>query len=240
MKWSKLRRKLYFLLILWVFLLKPSYTLWITPQDFAKWKTLLRYISVVSFISVAYVVVKLKISKILVLIENPWNSPFLGFLALIPPNIVPSCWNFDQREFNKTNTLLGKSFKLLKFGSNKTHWKSTVLVHFGAQFTAGKPKILLKTKISAKTTSLGIPNNISARSQRNHIVLVKLSENLEAQIGSKSPPPIGLCQRVIRNPHIAYNRTFYLYFLYGKFQLLGICRSQLYPVKTTSFGSWLY
>ena len=39
----------------------PSYTLWVTPQDSAKWKTLLRYISVVSFLRVAFAVVKLKI-----------------------------------------------------------------------------------------------------------------------------------------------------------------------------------
>ena len=54
--WGK---KLIFWLILWVCLFMPSYTLWITPQDFAKWKTLLRYISVVSIISIAYEVVKL-------------------------------------------------------------------------------------------------------------------------------------------------------------------------------------
>ena len=40
------------------------------------------------------------------------------------------------------------------------HPKFTILVHFGAQFTAGKPKIMLKTKFSARTTSLGISNNI--------------------------------------------------------------------------------
>ena len=45
---------------------------------------------------------------------------------------------------NKTNTV----FKNLS--------KFWILFHFGAQFTAGKPKMLLKTKISAKTTSLGI------------------------------------------------------------------------------------
>ena len=38
----------------------PSYILWDTRQDFAKWNTLFRYISVVSCVSIAYVVVKLK------------------------------------------------------------------------------------------------------------------------------------------------------------------------------------
>ena len=45
---------------------------------------------------------------------------------------------------NKTNTV---------FKNPSQFW---ILFHFGAQFTAGKPKILLKTKISAKTSSLGI------------------------------------------------------------------------------------
>ena len=36
------------------------------------------------------------------------------------------------------------------------HTKFTVLVNFGAQFTAEKPKILLKPKISGKQASLGI------------------------------------------------------------------------------------
>ena len=53
------------------------------------------------------------------------------------------------------------------------------LVHFGAQFTAGKPKILLKNKISAKTASLGISNNISARFQKNHRIIVKLSKKTQ-------------------------------------------------------------
>ena len=76
-----------------------------------------------------------------------------------------------------------KYFKSLNFGSNGTYAKFTVLVHFGVQFTAGKPKILLKTKISAKTASLGIINNISPRSEKNHKILVKLS--LKTFFGSK-------------------------------------------------------
>ena len=34
---------------------------------------------------------------------------------------------------------------------------------------------------------------------------------------------------------IACNRTFHLYLLDAKFQLLGICRSQLYPEEATVF-----
>ena len=110
--------------------------------------------------------------------------------ALTPPNIVRSCWNFEQRyPSNKTNTLLGKSFKILNFGSNGTHPKFTVLVHFGTQFTIGKPKQFLKTKISAKTSSLWISINVSPRSQKHHRILIKLSKKtFWAQIGSKLPP----------------------------------------------------
>ena len=44
-----------------------------------------------------------------------------------------------------------------------------------------------------------------------------------------------LCQKVIRNSHMTYNRTFQQYFLDAKFQPLGICCSQLYPKETTIF-----
>ena len=71
-------------------------------------------------------------------------APFFEFWALTPPNIVRSCWNFEQRKFsNKTKTVFEKSFKILNFGPNGTHLKFTVLVHFGAQFSTRKPKIFL-------------------------------------------------------------------------------------------------
>ena len=101
---------------------------------------------------------------------------FCFFLTLVPSNNVQS-WNFDQRHPNNTNILIEKSLKILKFCSNGTNWTSTDLVRFGAQFVAGKPKILLKSKLSPKTASLGISNNVSARSQnKNHRILVKLSK----------------------------------------------------------------
>ena len=83
-----------------------------------------------------------------------------------------------------------------------------------------------------------LQNNVSPRSQKSQF-FVKLSKKQKGgpQIEPKLSP-MGLCQRVIRNSYIAYNRTFYLYFLDAKFQLLGICSSQLYPEETTIFGSW--
>ena len=116
--------------------------------------------------------------KFFVLIQHLWNCPFLGILGLISPNTVWSCWDFDQRHFsNKTNTVFEKSLKIMNFGSNEIHPKFTVPVHFRAQFTARKPKILLKTKISGKTTSLGISNNVIPRSQKDHRILVTLSKS---------------------------------------------------------------
>ena len=56
------------------------------------------------------------------------------------------------------------------------HPNFTVLAHFRAQFTARKSKILFKTKMSGKTTSLGILNNVSPWSQKTHRIFVKLSK----------------------------------------------------------------
>ena len=98
----------------------------------------------------------------------------------------------------------------------------TVLVHLEVQFTTGKSKILLKTKIFAKAVSLVISNNVSPRPQKNHRILVKLSN---INIFLNQIATMGLHQSVIRNSHIAYNKTIHLYFLDAKFQLLGICSS---------------
>ena len=83
-------------------------------------------------------------------------------------------------------TVFKKSFKILNFGSNGMQLKFTVLIHIGAQYTDGKPKILVKTKISAKTTFSEIINNVTPRSQKNHIILVKLSHK------AFSGPKLGL------------------------------------------------
>ena len=57
-----------------------------------------RYILVVSFFSIAYVILKLKMFKIFCIdsASIKWTL-FRIFWALTPPNIVWSCWKFDQR-----------------------------------------------------------------------------------------------------------------------------------------------
>ena len=102
-----------------------------------------------------------------------------------------------------------------------------------------EPKVLLKTKISAKATSLGISNYISPRFQKDHRILVKLSKKnpfFGPKLGLNCP--LGPHQKVVRNSHIAYSKTIHLYFLDAKFQLLGICQFRLYSEEpTTFFGS---
>ena len=80
--WTK---KLIFWLILRGFLYISSDTLWVTPQDFAKLKTLLRYIFVVSFISITYVVLKLKIFKVFWINSASMQWFFLGVFGLLLP-----------------------------------------------------------------------------------------------------------------------------------------------------------
>ena len=200
-KWLKLCQKNWFFSSFWKFFLcMLYYTLWVMSQYFSNWKILLRYSSVVGFISTGHVVEKF---KVFLLIQYPWDGPFLGFLGLYSLNYCSICLKWSVVVPNQTNTVFQKSFKILNFGSNGMHPKFTVLVHFGAQFTARKPKILLKTRISAKTTyrpiSLGISNNISLRSEKNHypckIKQKKFSFSFflggsegRGQIGSKFPP----------------------------------------------------
>ena len=80
--WTK---KLIFWLILRGFLYISSDTLWVTPQDFAKLKTLLRYIFVVSFISITYVVLKLKIFKVFWINSASMQWFFLSVFGLLLP-----------------------------------------------------------------------------------------------------------------------------------------------------------
>ena len=179
-----------FWLILWVFLFIPTYTLWVTSQDFTKLKTILGYISVVNFISIAFMVVKLKNFKVSLYWFSIHEMAILGgFLGRYSPKYCSILLRFwSEVVSNNTNTVFKKSFKNLNFSLNGRHPKSAVQFQFGAQFNAGKPKILLKTKHLAKNASLGISNSVSSRSQNNHRVLVKLNKKVfwgGAQTGSK-------------------------------------------------------
>ena len=77
--------------------------------------------------------------------------------------------------FHKTKTVSEQSERKIKcLCGNGTYPKSTVLVHFWAQFTQEKPKILPKTKIFPETTFLWLSYNTSPKSQMSHRIVIKL------------------------------------------------------------------
>ena len=189
----KIGSKISLIPTLWVFLFMSSCTFWVMPQDFSKWKTLLRYISVASFICIAFVVVILKIFKFFLIDSTSMKWPLLGFLGPFSPKYCSILLKFWPKVVsNKAKRVFEKSFKILNFSVNRRHPKFTVLFHFGGQCSAGKPKILLKTKIVAKTASLGISNSISPRSKKNHRIAKLNKKNCFfgggwGQIGCKLP-----------------------------------------------------
>ena len=80
---------------------------------------------------------------------------WLRFWALSPPNMTRFCRNFDQRYvFHNTKTLSEQSFKIKCLSGNGTYPKLIVLVHFWAQFTPRKLKILPKPIFFPETSSL--------------------------------------------------------------------------------------
>ena len=133
-KWSKLGQKADFLLILRVFLFMPSYTLWVMPQDFAKWKALLRYISVASFISVAFVGVKLKIFKVVRIDPAFMKWPLLGVFGSLLPQIF----------FNLAEILTRCSVPIRKTQCLKNPSKFWILTQMEVQLG---PKMLQNCKL---------------------------------------------------------------------------------------------
>ena len=75
-------------------LFTPSNTLWVTPQDFIKWKTLWRYILVANFVSIAYVVGKLGLGLPLSVFLGSYFPKYCYILLKFWPEVVS----------NKTNT----------------------------------------------------------------------------------------------------------------------------------------
>ena len=105
---------------------------------------------------------------------DPYSPKYCLILLKLLPEVVS----------NKINTV----WKILPNLDFWIKWNA-VKFHIGAQFTVGKPKILLKTKIFAKTASLGIINNISSRSQKSQNSFKITPKNtFWVQIGSKLPP----------------------------------------------------
>ena len=78
---------------------------------FSKWKVSWRYIIMVSFIGVAFVIAKLSIFKCFHGSATSMKWHFLrGFWALTPPNIARFCWNFYQRYYSRIHKQCLKNF----------------------------------------------------------------------------------------------------------------------------------
>ena len=120
----------FFWLILFFFM--SSFALWVTSYNFDKWKTLLRYISMASFINIVFVVVKLRIFKAFDIQSASMKWPLFGsFCALTPPDIVRFYWNFKQRWSSVRTTQCLKNpseFRIL------TQMESTQSLQFWSNF----------------------------------------------------------------------------------------------------------
>ena len=98
-----------------------------------------------------------------------------GFLGPFSPKHGSSFLKFRPEVVShNTKTVSEQYFKIKRLSGNGTYSKLTVLVHFWAQFTPGKPKILAKNKILPETTSLCLLHNTSPRSQITYRILIKL------------------------------------------------------------------
>ena len=102
-------------------------------------------------------------------------APFGEFLSTFIPKYCLSLLKFLAEVFShNTKTVFEQSSKNLCLSSNGTYPKFIVLVYLWDWFTPGKRKILLKNKTFPKTISLGLSNNTSPRSQKNHRILIRL------------------------------------------------------------------
>ena len=157
----------------------PSDTLWVTPQDFAKWETLLRYIFAVSFISIAPAVVKLKMFKVFFFVYRfsiHEMTPFWVFLGSYSPKYCSILLEFwPEVVSNKTNT----AWKILQNFAFWLKWDTPKVYGLGpfwGLIYCQKTKNIAKNKICTKTKSLGIWHNVIPTSQKNHRMLKKLSQ----------------------------------------------------------------
>ena len=80
-------------------------------------------------------------------------ATFGRFLGPFSPKYGLSLLKFRPEVVShKKHTVSEQSFKIKCLSGNRTYPKLTVLIHFWAQFTPGKPNILPKNKIFPETT----------------------------------------------------------------------------------------
>ena len=133
------------------------------------------------FISIAYVVVKIKIVKVFRIDSALWSGFFLGDFWALPSQILIDLAGILTRGFKilfpirKTQCLKN----LLKFCILAQMWHTQSLQLWsilGPNLPLEKPKILLKTKSSTKTLFFRMSNNKRSISEKNNRILVKLSK----------------------------------------------------------------
>ena len=125
-----------------------------TTPLFAKLKLLWRYI-IVSFISTAFVAVKLKFSKFCIPMQHPWNGPSWIFLGPLLPQIWP-----DFAEIFTRDSVLGDKnsvsiiLQTLEFLQNRM---DTKFAHLVQPWPSHFPLIMVKiekNKFYRKTSAL--------------------------------------------------------------------------------------
>ena len=95
-------------------------------------------------------------------------ASFGGFLGPFSLKYGSSFLKFRPEVVShNTKTVSEQSFKINHLSENGTYPNLTVLVHFWAQFTSGKP-ILPKNKIFPETTSLSLSTNKSQVPDNSH------------------------------------------------------------------------
>ena len=97
------------------FVYTPWHLMNYTPI-FCQMKDLINIYICGKFCSIAYVVGTLKIFRVSCIDSASMKWPLFGFFCSCSPNYCSILQNFDQSLSIKTNTLLEKSLKVLKFG----------------------------------------------------------------------------------------------------------------------------
>ena len=138
-------------------------------------------------------------------------GPFGGFLGPFFPKYGCNLLKFGPEVFHhNTKTECEQCFTIRCLSTNGTYPKFTVFVNFWAQFTSRKMEILPKTKLFSETTSLGLSDEASCKSQVNRRILIKIiTQNpfLGPKMGLNCP--LGTAQGVDINFHTACNRTIH-------------------------------
>ena len=135
-KWSKLGQKKCFFVMFYC-------TLWVMPQNFSKWKTLLRYIYVLSVINIAFVEIK-NFQSLLYCFKIHEMFPFWRFLGPYFPKYCSILLKFSpELVSNKINTV----WKILQNFAFWLKWDAPKVYSFGPFWS---PIYCRKTKNIAK------------------------------------------------------------------------------------------